>query len=404
MVALSAIGCLGAQERQTYDPEFLTGVRLGSNRAAVTEVLSARGFREIGDRERAEGQMVVFGGEIDRRPAEVIAWFGMRARGARLINYAVNFPAASPAELHQIYGWLYRRLASGRCPARLQPDYQSQLDSVLAGSEIGIPRAEETSMHEPVLETGTALQPGNMDWPAPSWLSPDAQYGTRLIASRLPEGSAASFQVALWSTTLWRVDGDPTTCADTRQRIAAERAARGSGERDTVWVLISAGASGQVDTLRIPPVPAGSTQREFMLSYPHGTTIEYSFVADSGFQGLKVMTGEGYQPASGSIVTNGRAPFFVEAKPGLRPENKKLYELFRAQLVATDHLAAYIDMKCEMERIMREYPAESDSLIAQAEALAIDKERDRKALIRIDDALGGRSFGDCEDDRRRYRK
>ncbi len=57
----------------------------------------------------------------------------------------------------------------------------------------------------------------------------------------------------------------------------------------------------------------------------------------------------------------------------LRPENRKLFQLFRAQLTAKDPVLAHKRIGCEMERLMRLYgPKLSDSLIDEAAFLAID--------------------------------
>jgi hypothetical protein len=403
ILALCVPACVAAQQDSTYSPELLTAVRLGSHPAAVSQELKARGFSVRGTRPTLSGEQVVFAGTLDNRPAEIIAWFGSPSRGPRLINYTVNFPVKSEAELHATYAWLYRRVVTARCEAELQPDYRAQLDSVLAQRAIGIPPAAQTSMAGPVLPGGTAIQQGNIDWPEPAWLSPDGAYGSRLIASRLPQGAAAPFQVSLWSTVLFGVAGNPTTCADTRAHRLAERAAQPGHANtvDTLQVAVLPGASGRVDTLRIPPAPEGSEPREFILTYARGARIEYHFTADSGYEKLMVVTGDGGASASGSLVLQGSTVLAAAAQPALRPENRKLYELFRQQLSASDPVAVYVEIQCEIERLMKEYPERASTLIEQAQGLAIDPERDRKALIRIDKALAGRVFGGCQADRRR---
>jgi hypothetical protein len=66
-------------------------------------------------------------------------------------------------------------------------------------------------------------------------------------------------------------------------------------------------------------------------------------------------------------------------------------------------VAVQIEIQCEKERLRKDYPERAATLIEQPYGLAIDPDRDRKALIRIDNALAGQVFSSCERDRKRKR-
>jgi hypothetical protein len=151
---------------------------------------------------------------------------------------------------------------------------------------------------------------------------------------------------------------------------------------------------GRIDTLRVH-VTGPTDLKLFRLIRPKGYRATYAFEADTGFQKLSVMVGNRLAPSKGQVVVGEARAFIVSADRivRLRVENAKLFQLLQAQLTAKDHPLAFKRVSCEVDRLMSLYGHDrADTLIREAEFLAIDPIRDEEALRRIDSALAGHVF------------
>jgi hypothetical protein len=106
--------------------------------------------------------------------------------------------------------------------------------------------------------------------------------------------------------------------------------------------------------------------------------------------------------AAGAFRLDGNRTLIAAAEPALDAAARKLADLLHAELTASNPLAAYVDVECEIEHLYATRAGDAEQLVGQAQALAIDPVRDRKALIRIDDALAGHMFSTCDQDRQQY--
>jgi hypothetical protein len=160
-------------------------------------------------------------------------------------------------------------------------------------------------------------------------------------------------------------------------------------------VMVGGGVRGRIDTLKIRVRGGPSDQEFFRIVRAKGYRASYTFTADSGFQNLSVMVGYGLVRSHGEVVVGDAQLMIVSADRvvELRPENRKLFQLLRAQLTAKDHVLAHKRVGCELDRLIQLYgPRRADSLIREAEFLAIDPIRDEAALRRVDNALAGHVF------------
>jgi hypothetical protein len=395
-------------------PDPLLGVPLGGSRSVVTTFLTSRGWtRTVDSVPEAVGKPSIFSGTIDGHPAEIVAMFGMTRD--RMLHLVVNFPAGSTKELESVYVWAYRRMEKLRCRASLPADYRIQLDSMLAGKPIGLPDRSHVYASRPVSAGHSTVDSDpNTDWPHPSWLTADGGLGTRLTASMLDTASRWPYEVTLWSSVMFAVSDDVTICPDTRAAAKARdpHVARSAapGETtpiDTLTVITGSGVRGTVGTHEVHTRRLGDDDTlSFTVVAPRGKRIAYAVAADTGFDNLMVVLDMDSVGARGTVALEGNQTLMMAAERmiGADSPNKRLYDLFRVQLTATDHRSAYVDIECEMERLTKAFPDSAQRLIDAAQQKAIDPVRDAKALIRIDDALGGHVYGGCVEDRRMYQK
>lgn len=395
-------------------PDPLLGIPLGGSRSAVAVFLSSRGWtRTVDSIPSAVGKPALFSGTIDGRAAEIVAMFSDRRD--RMINLVINLRASSPTELASTYAWAYRRMEKLRCSASLPADYRAQLDSLLAGKSVGIPDRSRVPLPPPEAEGHSSVDTdGNTDWPTPSWLTSDGSLGTRLSASVLAADSQWPYQVTLWTATAFTVLGDPTVCPDTRtaamQRKTQAMRPAAPGEKvpvDTLTILTGPGVRGRVGTHEIRTRDlAEDSARTFTVVSARDSKVPYSVVADTGFENLLVALDGDSIGAKGTITVAGNQMLIVGAERAvvLGSANRKLYELLRAQLTASDPLSAVVDIECETERLMNAFPDSAQRLIDAAERRAVDPARDAKALRRIDQAAGGHLFAGCVEDRKAYQK
>lgn len=392
-------------------PDPLLGIPLGGSRSAVSAYLSSRGWKRTVDSiPSGVGKPSLFSGSIDGHPAEVVAMFGDHRD--RMVNLVINLEASSPKELVSTYAWAYRRMETLRCRASLPADYRAQLDSILAGRAVGIPDRSRVRIPAPEAQGHSSLDiDGNTGWPMPSWLTADGSLGTRLSASVLAADSRWPYQVTLWTATLFTITGDATACPDTRA-AATQRKLRPAapGEKvplDTLTILTGPGVRGRVGAQAIRTRDlAEDSARTFTIVSARGAKVPYTVVADTGFENLIVVLDIDSVGAEGTITVAGNQMMIVGAERAITvgSANRKLYELLRAQLTASDPLSAVVDVECETERLMKAFPDSAGRLIEAAQQRAVDPARDSKALRRIDEAAGGHLFAGCVEDRKAYQK
>jgi hypothetical protein len=386
------------------------GIAMGTNRRGLHEYLAARGWTTVSDSMTGVGNPSLHAGTIAGRPAEIVGMFG---ESGRLVNLAMNLPATSEKDLREAYVAAYRLLEQARCAPTLPPEYVSQRDSILRGTISRLPSAPSGRVYPPLLAGHTTVAPDeNTDWPRPTWANRDAMIGTRLSAVRLDASSRWPFEVTVWSASYLMLGG-PTMCADSRAALEAgmramqqeERAGHPVSKRgglDSVVVAASPGATIRVDT-----VVVRGTEREpdgvyRVLMRPRGSRLSYEVSYSAEYDSVTVAVGDSIAPARGTMIVNGATSIGALAHAKLRPETKRLYELMRAELVSKQPLAAFVAVECEMERLRKAYPESADPWIAQTAERAHDRERDGKAIRRMEDALDGHEFGGCERDRVAY--
>jgi len=389
-------------------PEAVLGVQMGTNRRALNDDLSARGWVLAADSIAEIGTPALYTGALAKRPAEVIAMFG--ASSGRLVNLIINVPATSPEELRASYADLYRLLERTRCAATVPADYASQLDSILRGSVPHLPAAGSVSTFKPVLPGHTTLTVAeNTDWPRPTWANAGAQIGTQLSASRLDKASRWPYQATLWSSVMMLAPA--TMCADSRAvldsatrarrdvRVATRRSS-GATSLDSVVVVAGPGVTIRVDSLVVQGTEMEPDGVMKVLRRPRGSTIRYDVRVAPAYEGLQVLASDTVAAGKGTIVLDTTTLLLAVARPRPRAETKRLYELLRAELTAKNPHAAYVAVECELERLLKEYPATAERWIDEVTARAHDPEKDAKAMRRFDAALGGHAFGGCAEDRK----
>ena len=394
-------------------PDPLLGVPLGGSRRVVSSYLDSHGWKRTVDSVAGTvGKPALFSGTIDGRPSELVAMFSETRD--RLLNLIINVPASSETELRSTFAWAYRRMETLRCGATLPADYRAQLDSVLAGKPTGLPARAQTSVRAPLGDGHSTVDPGNIDWPTPTWLAKAGDLGTRLSASMLAADSQWPYEVTLWTSVGFAIAPNITICPDTRAAAKKHnaRAIRpaGPGESivlDTLTIAAGQGVRGQVATQAIRTRDVGDDDmKTFTVVAQRGTKVTYSLAADSGFEHLLVGLDDDSIAAKGTILLEGNRTLLVGAdrRIVLGTTNKRLHDLIRTQLTATDPLWAAVDIECEIERLMKVFPDSADRLIDQAQRMAVDPGRDRKALLRVENALGGHVFAGCVEDRAQYQK
>jgi hypothetical protein len=387
---------------------------MGTNRRALNDYLVARGWVLAADSIAEAGTPSLYTGRLVGRPAEVIAMFG--ASSGRLVNLAINVPAASAGELRAAYTDLYRLLERTRCAPTLPHDYAVQLDSILRGSVPHLPVAGSVAAFKPLLPGHTTLTPGeNTDWPSPIWANSEAQIGTQLTASRLDHESLWPFQATLWSSVSLMLERT-MMCADSRavvdsaarasrdERLASRRSRSSGGapRLDSVAVMAGPGVTLRVDTLVVRATEKEPEGVVKILRRPVGSTLHYDTRVAPEYEALKVFVADTMAAATGTMVLDTTSIIAAVAQPRPRPETRRLYELLRAELTSNNPLPAVAGAECEIERLFKEYPATASRWIDEAQARAHDPEKDAKAMRRLDAAMGGHLFGGCAEDRKRY--
>lgn len=394
-------------------PDPLLGVPLGGSRSAVSAYLESRGWKRTVDSvPSAVGKPALFNGIVDGRPAELVAMFSETRD--RMLNLVVNMPVGSETELRSTYAWAYRRMEKLRCGANLPPDYRAQLDSVLAGKAVTLPDRAHVSVRAPLADGHTTIDPGNIDWPAPTWLAQGGDLGMRLSASMLGAESHWPYEITLWTSVALAIADNATICPDTRA-AAKQHSARvirpaAPGESivlDTLTIVAGPGVRGHVGTQAIHTRDVGEDDmRTSTIVAQRGKKVEYSVAADSGFDHLIVGLDDDSIAPKGTIQLDGNRVLLMgaERRVVIGNANKKLYDLLRTQLTTGDPLWVFVDIECEIERLMKAAPDSAQRLIDDANHLAVDPTRDGKALRRVDNALGGHVFAGCTADRATYQK
>lgn len=164
---------------------------------------------------------------------------------------------------------------------------------------------------------------------------------------------------------------------------------------DTLYVMLGGGVVGRIDTQSVRGAGGPANMRPLVVARARGTHIEYAFRPDSGFENVQVRLAERAAPATGSTTLDGSQLLIVGADRIVRLDarNKRLYDLIRAQLTASDVVMAAKRIKCEESHLFATYPESiATRLVDDADDLAINPIQDGKALERIDRALTGRSF------------
>lgn len=394
-------------------PDPLIGVPLGGSRSAVSAYLESRGWKRTMDSvPGAVGKPALFSGVVDGRPAEIVAMFSDTRD--RMLNLVVNVPASSETDLGSTFAWAYRRMETLRCRATLPSDYRAQLDSVLAGKPVKLPDRAHVSIRAPLADGHTTVDPGNIDWPTPTWLVQSGDLGTRLSASMLAADSPWRYEVTLWTSIALTIADNATICPDTRA-AAKQRSARtirpaAPGEAvvlDTLTIVAGQGVRGHVGTQVIDTRDVGEDDmRTSTIVAQRGKRVEYSVAADSGFDHLIVGVDDDSIAPKGTILLEGNRTMLMaaERRVTIGKANKKLFDLLQTQLTTRDPLWVAVDIECEIERLMKAAPDSAERLIGEAQHLAVDPARDGKALRRVDDALGGHMFEGCTADRATYQK
>jgi hypothetical protein len=394
-------------------PDPLLGVPLGGSRSAVSAYLESRGWKRTVDSvQNAVGKPALFNGTVDGRPAELVAMFSETRD--RMLNLVVNVPVSSETDLRSTYAWAYRRMETLRCRATLPPDYRAQLDSVLAGKPVNLPDRAHVSVRPPLADGHTTVDPGNIDWPTPTWLAQNGDLGMRLSASMLAAESHWPYEITLWTSVALAIADNATICPDTRAaakqqsaRVIRPAAPNESIVLDTLTIVAGQGVRGHVGTQAIHTRDVGEDDmRTFTIVAQRRKKLDYSVAADSGFDHLIIGLDDDSIAAKGTILLEGNRTLLMgaERQVVIGKANKKLYDLLRTQLTARDALWAAVDIECEIERLMKAEPDSAQRLIEDAQHLAVDPARDGKALRRVDNALGGHMFEGCTADRATYQK
>ncbi len=176
---------------------------------------------------------------------------------------------------------------------------------------------------------------------------------------------------------------------------------------DTLRVIAGPGVRGHVGVQDIRTRGLASDDvRTFSLVVGHGSQLAYTVAADSGYVIPSVVFDNESMAANGTITATRSHLLVITAERAIvaGSPNRKLYELLRRQLTASDPVWVFVDIECEKARLLRAFPDSGEKLVDAAEQKAVDLSRDAKALRRIDAALRGHFFGGCAEDRKTYQK
>jgi hypothetical protein len=210
---------------------------------------------------------------------------------------------------------------------------------------------------------------------------------------------------ATLASTLRRVVGSAALIGNP---LGAARAQSTAIPADTLYIQVN-GVVGRVGPLSVGNAATPNLDIRYQLVRPRGSPISYDLRPISGHSVLYVVWGETLAVTPrGSGVLNGSAVFEAAADRVIRiqNENRRLYQLHRDLLTTRDPLAVYVEMACEIRRLVHQYPDSlSERLVKEAAYLATDPVRDALALRRVDDALAGHVFStDCEENRRALKR
>ena len=186
--------------------------------------------------------------------------------------------------------------------------------------------------------------------------------------------------------------------------IGASGAQSPTVQMDTLFVHLK-GVVGVIDTLKVGPAATPDTGILLKVVRPRGTRISYALQPINGYGNLAAMWGDTLATVPrGTGVLTGTTAFEAVASRVIRvqKENRRLYRLNRDLLLAKDPLAVYVEIGCEINRLLEQYPDTfATRLVKEAGYLAQDPVRDAVAKRRVDDALAGHVFSsECEVNRR----
>jgi hypothetical protein len=173
------------------------------------------------------------------------------------------------------------------------------------------------------------------------------------------------------------------------------RAQSPRGKMDTLYIMLGGGVVGQVDTMAVRGAGGPANMQTIAVARARGTAVQYTFRPDSGFENVQVKVADAAAPSSGSTTLDGSQLLSVTVDRIVRLDarNKRLYDLLRAELTATDVVMAANRITCEESRLFATYPESiATRLVDDADDLAINPIQDAKALERVDRALGGGSL------------
>ena len=198
------------------------------------------------------------------------------------------------------------------------------------------------------------------------------------------------------------------TCALLATPLATLHSQSSGVRMDTLFIQV-VGIVGRVDTLKVGDKTGGNREYSYVLVHPRGTRLAYDLRTIKGFGDPLAVWGDTLVSMPRGIGTlDGNTLLRAEAERPIRiqPENRKLFQLQRELLKSKDPLAAYVELSCEIGRVMDVYPdTMANRLIKEASYLAVDPERDAAALMRVNRALGGHSFSsDCEENRQALKR
>lgn len=168
-----------------------------------------------------------------------------------------------------------------------------------------------------------------------------------------------------------------------------------AGQVDTLYIMLGGGVVGRVDTMSVHGEGGPADMHLLAVARSRGTPIEYAFRADSGFENVQVRLVDRAAPPSGSTALNGSQVLTVTADRIVRLDgrNKRLYDLLRSELTASDVVMAAKRITCEESHLFAIYPESvATRLIDDADDLAVNPIQDAKALERVGRALDGRSL------------
>ena len=186
--------------------------------------------------------------------------------------------------------------------------------------------------------------------------------------------------------------------------IGASDAQSPTVQMDTLRVRLQ-GVAGVIDTLQVGRAATPDADIFLQVVRPRGTRISYALQPIKGYEKIIAMWGNTFATVPrGSAVLVGSTSFEAEASRQIRiqKENRRLFQLNRALLATKDPLAVYVEIGCEVTRLLQQYPdTTADRLVREASYLAEDPVHDAAAMRRVDNVLAGHTFSsECDVNRR----